>query len=178
MEKITSKVRPSMNIFFERLRLALQNLPNNPKPECGGFCLAFYKEDTGVTTCESLGFIPDDKKFKYNYYAQKKCAQTLFLKKNRSKEFEHKNLEQFPGGIKIGKDCAGVSGHDSMVDEAIAAVFIFAYNFQQVYGESALKSEHFSKYLLQKALVLKSAMPDNQWPGIIVELIAAQDLVS
>ncbi len=196
--ELISKVHPEMNNFFLRLERALQNLPNNPKPECKGFYLAFYDGQTGITTCEPLGFIPEEKRFKYNYFAQKKCAQTLYLNKRRSKAFAKDKLEQYAGGIRCdyvpankenvvkGKiiDCAGVSGHESMVDEAIAALFIIARRINIIHsdgstGSTFMETSIFANHLLTMANVQRNGIaPDNHWITIIAELIVEQTKVS
>lgn len=182
MKPLISKVHPELNNFFQRLEKALNNLPDNPKPQCEGFFNAYYYNSTGITTCEPFGEIPPEKWFKYNYFAQKKCAQVQYLnKKNakcyRSKDFamDDETLELFTGGVKMADDSSGTSGHDSMIDEAISAQRLIASTLQLIHGPIFLTSHEFGIRLQSHSRDFRKRFaPDNKWVSIIADLIADQ----
>ncbi len=162
----------ALDPFWERLQKALENLPGNPKPDCKGFYFAWYCHKTNKMVCEKIGFIHPDKKFKYMHFSSKKVTQTLLFKKIRSKEFENNELEQYPGGIDILNGCAGTSGHDSMIDEAISVLFLIADSFVALYGYPFLNTEEFYEKLNKTAIKIEERYaPDNRWISFISTLM-------
>ena len=113
------------NTFWENLQQALTDLPGDPKPACEGFYFADYNEITGFTL-EMIGEIPVEKRPKYMYFASKKVLQCMYLNAERSQEFADETKEQYPGGVNIKGYAAGVSGHDSLIDEAISVLWLFS----------------------------------------------------
>ena len=182
MKQLVSKIHPEMNNFFLRLEKALNVLPDNPKPQCEGFFIAYYDNITGITTCEPLGEIPSEKWFKYNYFAQKKCAQVQYLNKMnrkyyRSADFAENDeaLELFPGGVKIGDDSSGTSGHHSKVDEAISALRLLATPLQRIHGSTYLNSSIFGSQLQIHAHDFRKRFAqDNNFIAVLSNLIAMQ----
>ncbi|KKQ35537.1 MAG: hypothetical protein US50_C0012G0002 [Candidatus Nomurabacteria bacterium GW2011_GWB1_37_5] len=165
-----SKVHLKMNWFLGRLKNALKNLPDNPKPSCTGFYLCDYDHDTGLLIAEQIGIIPEEKKAKYFQFAIKKVMQTLSFGKTRSKEFENNALEQYPGAIKLYLNCAGVSGHDSMVDEAISVLWLITKELQgRVYDDD--NYEFWLEVFGISLNIQKELVPDNKWISIIAKLI-------
>lgn len=163
-----SALHSNMNEFLMRLEVALGNLPNNPKPECKGFYLAYY--DREKLTVEKIGDVPAEKEFKYLKFAVKKVMQTLEFKKIRSKEFADDALGQYPGAIALTNGCAGVSGHESMVDEAISALWLIYIN--SVW--SIQKENHWEVFLETARIIEATTASDNKWISIIAELIEVQ----
>ncbi len=156
-----------MNEFLRRLEIALTNLPGNPKPSCKGFYIAYYDRHKKATTAEKIGFVPDSKDFQYLHFSLKKATQTLFLNKIRSKDFENSDLEQYAGGVQLANGCAGVSGHDPLVDEAIAILWLTHKEFIFNYGTPNVFT------ILSKAAMLieYTVASDNTWVGIIADRI-------
>ncbi len=179
---ISELLHPEMNHFLWRLQYALENLPNNPKPSCEGFYLAYYNPWKSTLVTEKFGYVPQDKDFKYMHFAGKKVTQTLLFGAKRSKDFENNDLEQYPGAITMnGLDsdlifCAGVSGHDSMVDEAISALWLVAKQFMAENFRSGMLISHsndkFFFYLKERAEEMqKRVAPDNSWIVPIAEIM-------
>ncbi len=160
-----SKSFPEMNEFLRRLEIALQDLPGNPKPSCTGFYLSYFDKDKEFLSTEKIGFVSVEKDEKYWSFAIKKVIQTLYYKKTRSKDFENSDKEQYPGGIQLESGCAGVSGHDSLVDEAIALLWLIHCEFIRDCG---LKNQFGT--LLKHAYQLENTIaPDNTWIAFIAE---------
>jgi len=167
-----------MNPFLFILEYALENLPNNPKSACKGFYLAYYNPKKNTLVAEKIGIVPAEKDLKYLNLACKKVTQTLLNNSVRSKDFENNDLEQYPGAFAIntpsGTFCAGVSGHDSMVDEAISILWLLA---KKIISENSsipvfTGSQEFCSLLRAEAYCMQETMaPDNKWIGMIAELI-------
>lgn len=172
MNKFSLESYRLMDPFWERLQKVLENLPGNPKPTCEGFFFAWYSFPLKRMIVEQIGIVPSDKKFKYLHFATKKVTQTLLFGKTRSKEFENNDLEQYPGGIKLYDGCAGTSGHESMVDEAISTLFLIAEYFTTRYSPRFIEQKEFWVKLNDFAQEnQKMHAPDNKWIGIIAELM-------
>jgi len=179
---LISKNDPMMNSFLFHLKYALENVLNNPKPLCEGFYLAYYDEKKDSTTIEKIGVVPEDKKSKYRHFASKKVTQTLLFGANRSKDFEDNNLEQYPGAIKLHDRyekliaCAGVSGHDSMIDEAISALWLLGKRIldeERDCNNAYASSPRFFGKLKYEAVQFQAQYAlDNQWIVEIVEIMA------
>ena len=120
-----STKQPRTKTFWENMQQALTDLPGDPKPECEGFYIATYDEFIGLTL-EAIGYIPEEKKNKYMYFATKKVLQCMYKNATHSQEFADEKLDQFPGGVFIDEFGAGVSGHDPLIDEAIAVLWLFS----------------------------------------------------
>lgn len=190
-----STIHPEMNLFWARLERALKDLPNNPKPSCEGFYVCDYNFLSNILNTEKIGVVPVMKEDKYRYFASKKVAETLYREKMLSRNFAENNedlerftgafclwlnsppnfgtgeyrndaLEMSPGSLSLGIRCVGISGHDSMVDEAIAVLFLAAFGQR----DNPLPFEHpnFWNYLYLKVLDFsKKNIPDNKWIGVI-----------
>ena len=120
-----SRKHPVTNTFWENVQQALTDLPGDPKPACKGFYFAEYDPLNGLSI-EAIGEIPEDKKFKYMYFATKKVLQTLYKGTSRSQEFMNKKMDQYIGGVIINGYGAGISGHDSLIDEALSVLWLHA----------------------------------------------------
>ncbi len=173
-----SKQFPLLNDFLFRLQGVLKNIPNNPKSSCEGFYLTDYDSERGGLISEKIGFVPAEKDSKYLYLSSKKVAQTLYLGKNRSKDFENTDLEQYPGGIifRYTPDVfgAGVSGHDSMIDEAIAILWSIVRRLIKLNGfdqSFATKIKFYRLVVMEARQVQATLTPDNEWVVIIAEYI-------
>lgn len=173
-----SKQHPLMNPFLQHLQTVLESLINNPKPECEGFYLAYFNPRKNLLIAEKIGFVPLEKEYKYLCIACKKATQTIYLKKIRSKEFENDKLEQYQGGFVIytldGPFSAGVSGHDSAIDEAISILWLIA---KKIIRESDatyafVASRKFYTLIKHEATNIQSEYaPDNKWINIIAEMM-------
>lgn len=173
-----SKQYPEMNHFLSYLEKALENLPDNPKPACQGFYLAYYNPKKNKLVAEKIGTVPVEKEFKYLNFACKKATQTLLLNAVRSKDFENNDLEQYPGAFVIktpaGPFCAGVSGHESMIDEAISALWLIAKKI-----ESESVSTHvtgstrmfYSQLRIEAERAQRESASDNKWISVIAGLM-------
>lgn len=160
--------------FWERLLLALENLPDNPKPNCKGFYSAEYCKVNKIMTVEKIGFVPAEKDFKYLHLAAKKATQTLLFGKVRSKEFENSDLEQYAGGVNIYEGSNGTSGHDAIIDEAISAIRLTTIHLFKEEGWELGPSDFIDNTFTETSfflhlLVIKAGatmdkfMPDNKW---------------
>lgn len=177
-----SKEHPLMNPFLSRLKFALANLPNNPKPECAGFYLCFFDPQKGKMTNERIGDVLHEKETKYSRLAFKKAFDTFYFKTTRSKDFADDDLERYAGGFRLKKDSGedlyvGVSGHESMIDEAISALWLLGKNlldeyedkgFVDIYASSDL---FFQKIAIEANQLQNDFLPDNKWIKIISELM-------
>ncbi len=168
-----SSIYPEMNPFLLLLGQVLKNLPNNPKPACAGFCLTYFDYIKETIVSERIGNVPPEKEYKYFFLSTKKVTQTLLLGKNRSKDFQNKKLEQYPGAIRLFDNCAGVSGHDSMVDEATAALWLIVINY--LFSAKTIKpmeeEEFWTKVASTAKFVQTSVAPDNNWIYIMGEML-------
>ncbi|MFA6523929.1 MAG: hypothetical protein WC264_01255 [Candidatus Paceibacterota bacterium] len=179
--KFSSKAHPLMNSFLVYLQQALENLPNNPKPMCEGFYLAYYNPKKNTLITEKIGTVPAEKDFKYLHFACKKVTQTLQKNAIRSKNFENNDLEQYPGAFAIktpsGTFCAGVSGHESMVDEAISILWLIAKKLISNENKDSnielfVVSNMFRSLIKYEAYrIQKEFVPDNKWISVIASLI-------
>jgi hypothetical protein len=178
--KFVSKLHPEMNPFLSRLQNVLENLPENPKPSCEGFYLSYFNSKKGTLVSEKIGMIPDEKEFKYLHFACKKVTQTLREGATRSKQFENNDLEQYPGAFAIdtssGTFCAGVSGYESMIDEAISALWLIAKKIisehdGSVADDFTYKPEFFHKIKFEAKEIQDMYAPDNKWISIIADLM-------
>ena len=164
-----SELHPEMNSFLVRLQKALENLPNNPKPECEGFYLAYYNALKNTLTVEKIGIVSVIKEFKYLQFACKKLTQTLFFGAMRSKEFENNDLEQYPGSFIINTEFGpfgvAVSGHDSMIDEAISVLWLIAKRIiEQNLKHKGYRIEDFLYDIsIEAKRIQKEFAPDNEW---------------
>ncbi len=153
-----------------RLEIALKNLPDNPKPQCKGFYLAYYYKYGDTLTVEKIGDVPVEKQMKYFQFAVKKVMQTLSFGKIRSKEFENDTLEQYPGAITLINGCAGVSGHESMIDEAISTLWLIA-----IHNSGSMSNFNNWEVFLETARIIgESVAPDNKFIPIIAKLMTEQ----
>ena len=184
--KFESKVHPEMNPFFSRLQKALENLPNNPKPECKGFCLADYNSYNDILTNEKIGLVPDEKKSKYRHLASKKVTLTLLYNVSRSKEIEDGNFEETcpQGSFNLFSrsrfSCTGVSAHVSPIDEAISMLHELAKVLIRKHVSSIstveivdyVNSDAFYQSLLFETLrAQKLYSLEHEWAAIIAELM-------
>ncbi len=172
-----SKFHPEMNPFLTRLEKALENLPNNPKPACEGFFITEFDFQALTLTTEKIGYVPREKQEKYFKFSLKKVIQTLHFGKIRSKDFEDDKLEQYPGAIKVENDCAGVSAHESMVDEAISLIWqtikdVFILHDSE---PSAMHNRNFWQVFRSVAQVNQQRLaPDNIWVIPLSELLVSE----
>ncbi len=116
---------PEENSFWEYLQEALAQLPNNPKPDCHGFYFAEYNHQTGILRAEKIGSIPEEKELKLLYFVTTKVTEALYSPKNRSEIISSGDFKKLRG-VCINGHCAGISNHHSLIDEAIATLWLFA----------------------------------------------------
>lgn len=173
-----SRRQPLMNNFLFQLEQTLANLPNNPKPTCKGFYLADYDPTTKELLVEKVGSVPPEKDLKYLHYATKKVTQTLLFGATRSKEFENNDLEQYPGGFalktSLGTYGTGVSGHESMIDEAISVLWQVAKKIIRESDASnafVASKRFYSKITSEAEEIQRTLAPDNKWIAIIAKMM-------
>lgn len=178
MNTFKSEFQPGMNFFLERLQIALENLPDNPKPDCKGFYLCEYLGYNRSIRTEKIGTIPISKNAKYLHFSTKKVTQTIFFDKQRSAEFENNALEQYRGAIKLDEDCTGVSGHDSWIDEAISGLWLITkYFLHRKWNLGMIEREpqkFWNKFKEAAREFSENDAPDNKWIVIIADLMAEQ----
>jgi ribosomal protein L29 len=176
MKNFVSIYHPEMNYFFLRLQKALGNLPENPRPECEGFYFADFDPQKGLTA-EEIGEAVAEKKSKYLHFACKKATEVLRYKAKRSKEFADDKAERYAGSFASSYGCTGISGHDSMIDEAIAVLCEATKHVIRVNDSTNafLASDEFFRSLRAIALTWsENYVPDNKWVDIIANLMADQ----
>ncbi|MFZ4648811.1 MAG: hypothetical protein ACOYMB_04275 [Patescibacteria group bacterium] len=166
-----SVMNPKMNGFLSILEKALEQLPNNPKPICEGFYLTEHDCTENITIIEEIGYVPKEKDSKYRHFSAKKVTQTLFFQKMRSKEFENEELEQYPGAVKYRNWCVGVSGHESMIDEAISTLWAIAKTVREGKWSEDFSIRDYGVIKEMAELFQLNYAPDNQWITIIVRLM-------
>ena len=180
-----SREYPLMNSFLSRLQFALENLPDNPKPQCEGFYLCFFDPKGQKMTNERIGYVPPEKEEKYCHLAFKKAYDTFYFKTTRSKDFADDDLERYAGGFRFRTSLekslyTGTSAHESMVDEAISALWPLGMtildeyedkDFVDVYASSDL---FFQKIAIEASQLQEDLLPDNKWVKIISELMHRQ----
>lgn len=171
-----SILHPQMNIFLQRLEVALEQMPNNPKPQCKGFYLTFFNKETNYLTTEKIGIVPTEKNDKYFRFSLKKVLQTMEKGETLSRNFENDKLEQYPGAVNFQLGCTGISGHESMVDEAGSALWPIAFNLQQNYGNDFFQNMKKSEPIFMSFVesVSRSVTIDNPWVMTLGGLIAKQ----
>ena len=171
MQQITrafffSRKHPQTNPFWENLQQAITDLPNDPKPDCEGFYFANWNMETKELTTEAIGIIPENKLLKYLYFATKKVMQTVLFGRTRSAEFKNENLDQYIGGVCICGHAAGVSGHDSLIDEAIAILWLY---FHKSDLWQITDPDPWKQMLLNAQTFQNEQAKDNVWITIIGE---------
>jgi len=187
-----SALYPEMNPFLRRLELALNNLPNDPKPNwCGGFMLAYYDSTRGfmgsdfefhpqITSIEQIGTIPQEKRDKYRFYAGIKCCGVLYKGVSKSDGFwyyddceSNQPLQMPRDGVEIKGDATGVSAHHSMVDEAIGILWDTSRKlYREVKTPQPFQHDEFFKHIKITANeVTKSYYEDNTWVDVIANLM-------
>ncbi len=170
-----------LDAFNAKVLLALKNLPNNPKPQCEGFIvhdIVKYKNSINlIENTFQVGIVPNEKRTKYQYFANKKAMETRYRRTPLSRNFAEADVEKerYPGGIFRDMDdiekAIGVSGHDSMVDEALALIYHYAENaFCHVTQKEWNVS--FSQNFLARIEQLERAT-DNPYTLPLARLIAA-----
>jgi len=185
--KFESKLHPEINPFLARLQKALENLPNNPKPECEGFYLANYDSKNDTLTNEKIGSVPSEKKSKYRHFASKKVTLTLLYKVARSKEIENGGFEEtcpqgsFTFFAESEISCTGVSGHTSPIDEAISVLHELVKNLIR-HHESSPRETETTDYVDSKVFYeelhfeAKKAQeicaPENGWISALAFIMA------
>lgn len=161
-----SQFHPEMNEFLFLLQEALDRLPNNPKPQCKGFYLCDYDASSDALTVERIGDVPIEKYKKYFKFAMKKVTQTLEFGAVRSKEFENDKLEQYPGGVSFANGATGISGHESMIDEAGSILW-------RIHKINAITRDlnYWITFPDRVNNMNDSIAPDNKWVMILANLI-------
>ncbi len=129
-----------LNALNAKILAALLAMKNNPKPSCEGFYVCHYSQSKSkkgkdpVIILFKVGVVPEEKQSKYQYFATKKAMESLYKRSQLSRNFAEDDIdkERYPGGIfrnlQSFLKAIGVSGHDSMVDEALALIYHHAEN--------------------------------------------------
>ncbi len=140
-----------LNALNAKILAALVAMKNNPKPTCEGFYVFHYsqprRDKDPIITLFKVGVVPEEKQSKYQYFATKKAMESAYRKSPLSRNFAEDDIdkERYPGGIfrslQYSLKAIGVSGHDSMVDEALALIYHHAENaFRHVTERAANES--------------------------------------
>jgi hypothetical protein len=167
---------PEMDPFLYIMEKAINNLLGDKK--YNGFCVAYYDSAKETIVAEKIGKMNSKKTLKCFYLSAKKVVETMIFGAKRSKDFEDKKIERFSGAVCLYENCAGVTGQDSMLNEAIAVSWLIAkdylVNCQMV---RPVKSEIFWRELSETAkYVEKHTTPDNGWVSAFADLLYRQFL--
>jgi hypothetical protein len=170
----------SVNLFFfvDKMWKIIQDLSDNPKPECTGFYLTHYDYDECISEQVLFYEVPKEKVYKYLYFSNKKTYQPMHEGVLLSRDIADEKLDQYPGGVNIAPcdvlhlmnigGSVGISGHESMVDEAMSALILAAKNSlwkirrARSHCTNLFKKEFWIQF--EKELnTINATVPNNPW---------------
>lgn len=173
-----------MNPFWAQLEKAIKNLSHDPDPSCLGLYVCEHNLLSDTLSTEMVGAVPQSTRDSCRFFATKKVISTLCRGEMRSlslgipggfclwpvalptetkkETWKQDILEMCPGAITLGLNAVGVDGHDPMVNEAIALLYLAAIGQKN----NPLPFEHVKFYVNLRLKVLnfsKKFIPNNPW---------------